>query len=550
MRRVFSSGQCPRGCRDDQGGFKSSDPSLILFGGRALTIIGVSLVSMINSMLSLLVLGFLFVNYKERIHGIDYWIYSQIISICGFMVSVLRVVIPSELAILVSNTLHFSAVIFLWEGLARYLGVKFDQRFNVIMISAGILGFFYFTLSQPNLQARIIILHGILCLLALRMMLIFSRKAQKVTQKASLIMSLALAFYALVSLYNILIALFAPIPENYLEGNLYTIIGHTGLIILTVMLTYAEILLVSDKLLHKVIASEQKLNLVFDNSPAPLIVTHFGDGRIFNANASFLRMFGYTLEEIIGKTTFELSMWVDAKQREALLEEIRIKRRLDDREFVLRLKDGTQRICKLSGMMIKLMEESDPEDYLLINVADITKDVMTREDLKHIATHDHLTGLANRILFYDRFDSDKARANRHQHQLAVIALDLNRLKQINDTYGHPAGDAALVHIAQQISGMLRKSDTFARFGGDEFCILLDEITSLDDVNRVVEKILERMNEPLMIRDKAIHLSIAMGIALYPQDAETTDDLIQRADMALYEAKRDHQTAVAYFRRPQ
>lgn len=504
---------------------------------------------MITSVLSLLVLGFLYVNYKNRITGIDFWIYSQMFSIAGFMVSVLRVVVPVELSILVSNTLHFTAVIYLWEGLARYLGVRLDQRFNVGMISVGIIAFFYYTLLQPSLQARTIVLHGILLILAIRMMVIFNRKSKKVTQKASLIMSLALAFYALVSAYNISISLFAPIPDNYLEGNVFTIIGHTGLIILTVMLTYAEILLVSDKLLHKVIASEQKLNLVFDNSPTPLIVTHFGDGRIYNANASFLRMFGYTLEEIVGKTSLELNMWVDALQRKALLEEIREKRRLDDREFIMRSKDGTQRICKLSGMMIKLMEESDPEDYLLINVADVTQDVITREDLKHIATHDYLTGLANRILFYDRFDGDKARANRHQHQLAVIALDLNRLKQINDTYGHPAGDAALVHLAKQISGVLRKSDTFARFGGDEFCILLDEITAIDDVERVVEKILECANEPLVIHETAIHLSIAMGIALYPQDAETADELIQRADMALYEAKRDHQTAVAYFRRP-
>ena len=515
-----------------------------------MTIIGISLVSMINSMLSLLVLGFLFVNYKDRIRGIDFWIYSQMISISGFMISVLRVIIPDVVSILVSNALHFTAFIFLWEGLARYLGVKFNHRFNLILISGGVAGFFFFTLSQPNLQARTLILHGILFVLSLRTMLIFNKAAHKITQKASLIMSLTLAFYAVISFYNMATALFAPAPSSYLEGNLFTIIGHVGLIILTVMLTYAEILLVSDKLLHKVIASEQKLNLVFDNSPAPLIVTHFGDGRIFNANASMLKMFGYTMGEIKGKTTLELNMWVDAKQRETLMHEIATKKHLDDHEVVFRLRDGTQRICKLSGMVIKLMEESDPEDYLLVNVTDVTQDVETREDLRHLATHDHLTGLANRILFYDRFDSDKARANRHQHQLAIIALDLNRLKHVNDTYGHPAGDAALKHLANQISSVLRKSDTFARFGGDEFCILLDEIETVEDVDRVVEKILDQINVPLIYNEAVIPLTISMGIALYPQDAETADELIQRADMALYTVKRDREKAYAYFKRPQ
>jgi len=139
---------------------------------------------MITSVLSLLVLGYLYVNYKNRIAGIDIWIYSQMISIAGFMVSVLRVVVPVELSILVSNTLRFTAGIYLWEGLARYLGVRLDQRFNVGMISVGIISFVYYTLLQPSLQARTIVLHGILLILAIRMMVIFNRKSKKVTQKA------------------------------------------------------------------------------------------------------------------------------------------------------------------------------------------------------------------------------------------------------------------------------------------------------------------------------------------------------------------------------
>jgi diguanylate cyclase (GGDEF)-like protein/PAS domain S-box-containing protein len=505
---------------------------------------------MINSMLSLLVLGFLFVNYKDRIHGIDYWIISQMLSIAAFMVSVLRVVLPSEVAILVSNALHLSAILLLSEGLARYLSTRFRYRLDLVLVGLSMTGLVFYTVNQPMLQARTLILHATLLVLSLRMVFKFRSGSINKTQRASLIMSLTLAFYAVVAAYNLAIAVWAPVPENYLEGNLYTIIGHVALIILTVMLTYAEILLVSDKLLHKVIASEQKLNLVFDHSPTPLIVTHFGDGRIYNANASLLTMFGYTLDEVIGKTTMELNMWADAKHRDTLLTEIAKKRHIEDFEVVLRTRDGSQRICKLSALVIQLSDEKDLEDYLLVNVSDVTQDVTTREDLKHLATHDHLTGLANRTLFYDRFDSDKARANRHQHQLAVIALDLNRLKTINDTYGHPVGDMALVHLANQISSVLRKSDTFARFGGDEFCILLDEIESTSDVESVVKKILDRVSEPMIHHETPVSISVSMGIALYPQDAETADELIQRADMALYTVKRERQSAYAYFRRPQ
>lgn len=300
-----SSCQHSRGCSDAERGFKSSIAALIC-GGRALTIIGISLVSMINSMLSLLVLGFLFVNYKDRIKGIDYWIYSQMISIAAFMVSVLRIVLPDEGSILVSNALHLSALIFLSEGLARYLGVKFRYRIDLGLIGITMVGLVFFTLNQPLLQARTLILHATLFLLTLRMVIKFRKVLVNKTQRASMIMSLTLGFYALVALYNLGITLLAPIPENYLEGNLFTIIGHTALIILTVMLTYAEVLLVSDKLLHKVIASEEKLNLVFDRSPVPILVSRLTDGRIFNANESFVKSFGYTLKEVLGRTTLDL----------------------------------------------------------------------------------------------------------------------------------------------------------------------------------------------------------------------------------------------------
>ena len=546
---MFPSGQRARGCGVTEGGPEVSSATLIC-RGCTLTIIGISLVSMINSMLSLLVLGFLFVNYRDRVTGINYWIYSLMLSIAAFMVSVLRIVLPESLAILVSNALHLSSIILLSEGLARYLSTRVRYRIDLVLIGLAMSGSLFYTLTQPRLQARTIILHGALMLLALRILFKFLKTSVSRQHRVSLIMSLALVYYAAVTLYNLSVAIFAPVPQDYLVGNVYTIIGHIALIMLTALLTYAEVLLVSDKLLHKVIASEQKLNLVFDHSPTPLIVTNFGDGRIYNANASLLKMFGYTLEEVVGKTTMDLHMWADANQRETLLKEIGLKRRLEDFEAVLRTRDGSQRICRLSALVIKLSDEKDLEDYLLVNVTDVTQEVNTREDLKHLATHDHLTGLANRILFYDRFDSDKARANRHRHQLAVIALDLNRLKTINDTYGHPVGDMALVHLANQISGVLRKSDTFARFGGDEFCILLDEIESIDDVNRVVQKILDRVSEPLIHTETPIPISISIGIAMYPQDAETADELIQRADMALYTVKRERQSAFAYFRRPQ
>ena len=154
-----------------------------------------------------------------------------------------------------------------------------------------------------------------------------------------------------------------------------------------------------------------------------------------------------------------------------------------------------------------------------------------------LALHDPLTGLPNRRLLEDRISTTVQHASRNHHKAAVLYLDLDGFKGVNDTYGHAYGDEILKTVAQRLLANSRKEDTVARLGGDEFMVVLGEVSSLSDAQGPAAKLVEALSEPYFIKDLTLRLSTSIGISIYPDDAETVDALISIADYALYEAKR-------------
>ena len=154
-----------------------------------------------------------------------------------------------------------------------------------------------------------------------------------------------------------------------------------------------------------------------------------------------------------------------------------------------------------------------------------------------LALHDALTGLPNRRLLEDRIETTLQHANRNHHKAAIMYLDLDGFKAINDTYGHAYGDEVLKIVAQRLVATSRKEDTVARLGGDEFMVVLGEVNSLADAQGPAAKLVEAVSEPFFINDLTLRLSTSIGISIYPDDAENVEALISIADYALYEAKR-------------
>ncbi|MGH8630474.1 MAG: diguanylate cyclase domain-containing protein, partial [Burkholderiales bacterium] len=158
------------------------------------------------------------------------------------------------------------------------------------------------------------------------------------------------------------------------------------------------------------------------------------------------------------------------------------------------------------------------------------------EALFEMAHHDALTGLPNRLLLKDRFDVAAAQTDRGNRIMALLMMDLDGFKRVNDTLGHSNGDALLVRIAELIRGCVRSSDTVARFGGDEFVVLLGSLRDAEEAAMVAEKIVASLAKPVALGDNRARVTPSIGISLYPQDASSMDALLKCADIAMYRAK--------------
>jgi diguanylate cyclase (GGDEF)-like protein len=158
------------------------------------------------------------------------------------------------------------------------------------------------------------------------------------------------------------------------------------------------------------------------------------------------------------------------------------------------------------------------------------------EIIRRLAYYDELTGLPNRVLFKDRLKLELAHARRNQQKLAVMLLDLDHFKEVNDNLGHPAGDQLLQAVGDRLTGLLRESDTIARMGGDEFLLILPEITQVEAAATVAHRILGAIRKPIMVDDHELRITASIGIAMYPDDSEDVDALVKNADIAMYRAK--------------
>lgn len=183
------------------------------------------------------------------------------------------------------------------------------------------------------------------------------------------------------------------------------------------------------------------------------------------------------------------------------------------------------------------------EEGVRIGVArDVTALRQAEDELRYLAHHDALTGLTNRSLFYDRLESALHAAHRHRSGLALLFLDLNDFKRINDAHGHAVGDRVICSVARRLEGCVRETDTVARMGGDEFTVLLTDIHSTDAVSRKVEQILAVLSEPLGGELDGIAPSCSIGVACYPADGEDADTLLSHADGDMYRIKRHRSAA--------
>ncbi|BBE49783.1 putative signaling protein [Ferriphaselus amnicola] len=253
---------------------------------------------------------------------------------------------------------------------------------------------------------------------------------------------------------------------------------------------------------------------------------------------------GYEPEELIGNNMFELVHPQDNEAVQYQFERVLAgEEMIRPIEFRFRHKNGTWRILEAFARN----ELANPAvDGIVVHSRDITEHKQSQQTIWNLAHHDALTGLPNRSLLQDRILQAIHQAHREGHKLAVLFLDLDHFKHINDSLGHHVGDALLQVAAQRIESCLREGDTVARLGGDEFVVLLPSFQSDADVVMVADKILEELGKPFEIDGHGLHIGVSIGISQYPRDGKEPGHLMRMADAAMYHAKANGRNNAQFF----
>ena len=190
------------------------------------------------------------------------------------------------------------------------------------------------------------------------------------------------------------------------------------------------------------------------------------------------------------------------------------------------------------GRWVRISERRTADDRIVGIVTDISDRKELEDKMKRLAENDALTGLPNRVLFQDRLQQAIDQADRLNSLVAVMVLDLDRFKDVNDTMGHPAGDELLVQVARRLEECGRKTDTIARLGGDEFAVIATNLKSPFDAEHLARRIVDALRKPFHLSENEVHTATSIGISFYPADAGGTDELLRNADIALYRAKAE------------
>ncbi len=290
-------------------------------------------------------------------------------------------------------------------------------------------------------------------------------------------------------------------------------------------------------------ASAQLAALVYTHTSEGMVITD-ADAHILDVNPAFTDITGYTAEEVIGKRlnllssgrqdkTFYQSMWHALATTGSWQGEL-WNRRKNGEEYAERLSINTS------------YDEQGRVRCRIGLFSDITKKKTSEAVIWKQANYDHLTGLPNRQLFSTELDRALARARRRGSIVALIFLDLDEFKEINDTMGHDMGDELLKQVADRLTQCVRASDTVARLGGDEFTMIVGDLESTDVVARICQKTLQRLALPYHLGDDQVTISASLGVTFFPHDAEHAQELLKNADLAMYAAKEQGRNQYCYF----
>ena len=277
----------------------------------------------------------------------------------------------------------------------------------------------------------------------------------------------------------------------------------------------------------------EQYQLLFDSNPHPMFIYDPGSSRVLRVNDAALAQYGYSREEFLSLNALDLIEMADRSEAQKVMSSRPGEAVRTTGPWKNRRKDGSRFYADISSHFIEFAGRK----ARFCMIIDVTEKQRLYEQLEHRANHDSLTNLPNRFHLEQRLRHTLESAARHNQKAAILCIDLDRFKQINDTYGHAVGDICLQEVAGRLKKRLRESDTVARTGGEEFTVVLGDLHSDEDAEKVATDLLSAFKKQFAVSHVALDLSASLGIAIYPDHGTDAHQLWRAADLAMYRAKR-------------
>jgi len=522
---------------------------------------------------------------RKRSPEIALWLIDYILQFMGLLLITLREVIPDFFSIFIADILLIGGTLILYIGLGRYVKRNIRQFHNYIMLAIFMAAHAYFTYVYPDEAWRTINLSIALFYICAQASWLMLRGADQSLRSATQITGIVFAFFCLISVAQVIVNLIVPETHTIIVSNFFGIIAVVLYQIAFVALTFSLFLMVSRRLSmeleRKRLQREQEeriirtrlsllefamthsldevlqktLDEVGDLVESPIGFYHFveEDQKTLSLQAWSTR----TLNEFCkaeGKGMHyaidQAGVWTDCVlQKRAVIHNDYLSlphRKGMPEGHAAVIRELVVPIMRGGNVMAILGVGNKPSDYdeedmntvsVLADVAwEITRRKKAEEQIKHLATHDLLTDLPSLRLAKDRLSSALNLARRYKKGAAVMFIDLDGFKSVNDTLGHDVGDYVLKEVARRLLSSVRETDTVARVGGDEFLIIATEIQSPDNAAQIAEKVIRSVSQPIIINGRQATVGTSIGISLFPDHSEDMDNLIKLADEAMYKVK--------------
>ncbi len=284
----------------------------------------------------------------------------------------------------------------------------------------------------------------------------------------------------------------------------------------------------------KIDDSNQIINTVFQEATEGIIIED--ENRIVvHVNPAILHILNIDEDEILGKNSDFLSKMLAEESKQTIFESIKSEGRWFG-EVELKRVDGEKILVWMT--IDTIVDKVKEPAHVVIMVTDISELMLSRKKMEYLATHDSLTDLPNRTLMFEHLNHASTIARRTHTNGALLFIDIDNFKQINDNYSHQTGDILLHEFSNRIRRNIRKSDIFGRLSGDEFLLIMENLTNIQDIHKYIEKLQTSMRHSFVINGTTIHITLSIGVAYFPKNGHSADALIHAADKAMYHVKKN------------